>query len=307
MIRSSSRRWYGGAAALFVLAADCAPARQEGVPVEPAGIAVTAGPCIDVIPDRDADGLSDECEAALTNAFAPLLMMHSTRCTLPSAGADDRIPGGYFHAAQPARGVVRLVYMPAYYRDCGWKGAKCIIVKCAGHAGDSELIVVDVRQKQNGAWLTEAVFLSAHCFGRTERDCRWYRDHELTQFEWVNGIDRGAPLVWVSDARNANYPSYDACQRGHLRIDSCDRASIPYRFPVVQERNIGSRAVPFVEGGQPPGCASGRFVEPDDPFVVAPASLECFWDAAAPFRGWQGAGSGRGATAYGDYLQHLGL
>lgn len=147
--------------------------------------------------------------------------------------------------------------------------------------------------------------MSAHCFGSSDDDCRWYRGSELNRFDWVDGIDRGAPVVWVSDARNANYPSYAACERGHWRIDSCDRASTPYRFLVAPERNIGSRAVPIREEGQPAGCVSGRFVEPFDRMIVSADAVECFWLASAPFRGWQGPGAG--ATAYGEYLDFLAL
>lgn len=291
--------------ALIVFTGACARMPQQGAAVEPEGIAAVSELCLDVSPDGDEDGLGDTCELALSQAFAPLLMMHSTRCTLPSTDVDGRIPGGYFHAAQPAQGVVRLVYMPAYYRDCGWRGVKCLFVDCTGHAGDSEVIVIDVRRNQGGAWFTDAIFLSAHCFGRSRGDCRWYRDHELAQFEWVDDIERGAPVVWVSDARNANYPTYAACARGHWRIDTCDRHSVPYRFPVVPERNIGSRAVPIRDGSHPPGCVSGRFVEPVDRMIVAADSVECFWTETAPFGGWQGAD--RGATAYGEYLRYLGL
>ncbi|HEX2168463.1 MAG TPA: hypothetical protein VHG09_14610 [Longimicrobiales bacterium] len=266
------------------------------------GIAAAPGQCLDTEPDADEDGLTDECEIALSSAFAPMLMVHSTRCTLPAAGADDRIAGGYFHAAQPVRGIVRLVYIPAYYRDCGWSGLKCLLVDCSGHAGDSEIIAIDVRRMESGGWATEGVFLSAHCFGD---ECRWYREEDLEQFDWVNDIERGAPIVWVSDARNANYPSYDACERGHWRIDSCDRPSAPYRFPTTPERNIGSRAVPLVNGDHPPGCVGGTFVEPRDMMIVAPDAVECFWDSSAPFGGWQGAAEG--ATAYGEYLDYLGL
>lgn len=280
---------------------------QPAAPTRPemTGLPAVPGPCLDMEPDADRDGLSDTCELALSSAFAPLLMMHSTRCTLPSAGTDDRIAGGYFHAAQPARGTVRLVYMPAYYRDCGWEGFKCILVDCTGHAGDSEIIAVDVRQLQNGAWVTEGIFLSAHCFSSSDDDCRWYRGDDLELFEWVNDVERGAPVVWVSDARNANYPSYVACERGHWGIDSCDPASVPYRFAVTPERNIGSRSVPITDGDHPPGCVSGRFVEPVDRLIVAPEAVECFWTASAAFGGWQG--TDEGATAYGRYLDHLGL
>ncbi|HEX6133347.1 MAG TPA: hypothetical protein VFZ24_05275 [Longimicrobiales bacterium] len=273
--------------------------------LEPAGIAIEPGHCLGGLPDSDADGLADECELALARAFAPLLMTHATRCTLPSIAPAVRIPGGYVYAAQPLRDGVHLIYMPAYYRDCGWRGAKCILVDCRGHAGDSELIVVHVRQGRNAGWYTDAVFLSAHCFGRMPWSCRWYRDDDLSEFAWNGGVDRGAPVVWVSDARNANYPSYQACERGHLGFDSCVRSAGQYRFPVISRRNIGSRNVPIRQPGEPAGCVTGEFVEPVDWLLVSATALECFWNPTVRFRGWQG--SGEGATAYGAYLEHLGL
>jgi hypothetical protein len=305
MKKSRRRRTPYLVAAMALFAGGCAGVTSQGATVEPDGIDAAPASCLDAMPDSDEDGLGDACELALSRAFAPLLMMHSTRCTLPSTEADGHIPGGYFHAAQPAHGVVRLIYMPAYYRDCGWRGFKCIFVDCTGQAGDSEIIAVDVRRNPGGAWFTDAIFLSAHCFGRSDGDCRWYRDHELERFQWVDDIERGAPIVWVSDARNANYPTYAACERGHWRFDSCDRHSVPYRFPVMPERNIGSRMVPLREGSHPPGCVSGEFVEPLDQMIAAADEVECFWIETAPFGGWQGAAAG--ATAYGEYLHHLGL
>jgi hypothetical protein len=304
-VRRALRARCGAAAALLLPLCGCAGTGAPTASAAPVGIVVETGRCVDELPDADRDGLADACELALSQAFAPLLMTHATRCTPPWSAASSRIPGGYFHAAQPVRGAVRLVYMPAYFRDCGWTGPKCLLVDCTGHAGDSEVIVVDVRQAPGGAWFTDAVFLSAHCFGRMPWDCRWYGADELDRFEWVDDVERGAPVVWVSDARNANYPSYAECENGHLGIDSCERAGPAYRFPVVAPRNVGSRAVPFAEPGQPPGCVTGAFVEPLDRLLVAPAARECFWDAAARFRGWQDYGGG--STAYGAYLDHLGL
>lgn len=298
----------GVSAMLILIAASCArlrPPAPLGVADDPPGITVATGPCLDAVPDTDRDGMSDGCELALARAFAPRLMLHATRCTLPSAGSEGHIAGGYFHAAQPVGGIVRLVYLPAYYRDCGWRSAWCILIDCRGHAGDSELIVVDVRRSTSGGWITDAIFLSAHCFSRSEPDCRWYRGDDLEQFDWVDGIVQGAPVVWVSDARNANYPSRETCDRGRQGLDRCDRSATPWRYPVIAERNIGSRAVPITVGENPTGCVTGRFVEPNDRMIVAHDAVECFWDAASPFSGWQGAGTAE--TAYGLYLDHLGL
>lgn len=289
----------------MVWALACAPARPVDPAPEPAGIALTPSACSEATADTDSDGLTDACEHALATAFAPVLMMHHTRCTAPPSGASRGIPGGYFHAAQRTEEGVRLVYMPAYYRDCGWRSGWCVLLNCRGHAGDSELIAVDVRRLASGSWATESVFLSAHCFGRSARDCRWYDGTALRDFDWLDGVERGAPVVWVSDGRNANYPSRAACERGHGGMDACGSDPEVYRFPVMRARNIGSRAVPIRQPGQVPGCVTGAVVEPVDRLIVSHQAVECFWTGSAPFGGWQGGGAG--ATSYARYLDHIGL
>jgi hypothetical protein len=257
-------------------------------------------PCADGSPDRDGDGLPDACEARLATYFAPVLMFSATRCVAPAPLRGDAVPGGYFHAAQPVRDAIRLLYLPAYYRDCGWSGAKCLLSDCVPHAGDSELIAIDVVPDGRDSWRVLRIFLSAHCFGRIRSDCRWYEENELGAFAWVDEPG-SAPIIWVSDGRHANYPSRSACGRGHLWLDTCDADARAVRFPVSAARNIGSRSMPLQIEGQPPGCVTGAFVEPDDPLVVAARALECFWDAGVRFGGWQS--SGRGSTAYGRYLE----
>lgn len=292
-------------AAIALPLAFCTPPAPVAPSPEHAGIVIAGGTCREVSPDFDLDDLADTCEYALATAFAPVLMIHHTRCTPPPARESGRIPGGYFHAAQPVHDVVRLVYLPAYYRDCGWSSPWCVVMSCEGHAGDSELIAVDIQRLTSGAWATMSVFLSAHCFGTSSRDCRWYEGPALDQFEWSNNIERGAPIVWVSDARNANYPSLAACERGHGGMDACDRNAEAYRFPVSAARNIGSRGVPMHLPGQAPGCVAGAFVEPADRLIVSPTAVECFWSRSAPFGGWQGGSTG--VTAYGRYLEYIGL
>jgi len=75
--------------------------------------------------DADADGLGDACELALARAFAPTLIVRSGGCNWDADA--ERLAGGYFHAVQPVDSLVRIVYMPAYFRDCGWAGAKCLL------------------------------------------------------------------------------------------------------------------------------------------------------------------------------------
>ncbi|HEX7120409.1 MAG TPA: hypothetical protein VF212_16565 [Longimicrobiales bacterium] len=257
----------------------------------------------DPVADTDADGLDDRCELGLARAFAPLLVVRPGGCGWDTSVSPARPGGEYYFAVERGgeAGRIRIAYLPAYYRDCGWDGLKFLLpfVDCAPHVGDSEAIVVEIgHDGRSGRWRTEAVFLSAHCFGRSGGDCRWYRGDALARFEWADGRDRGAPRVWVAEGRNANYPSRDACDRGHYRLDTCDRHGTELRFPVVTMRqNLGSRARP---AGGPGGCVHGGFAGWASALPRA-GRIECFWRDDAPFFGWQSPDGG-GATPYARYL-----
>jgi hypothetical protein len=242
------------------------------------------------LPDSDADGLSDACELHVAQRYAPVLVVREGGCNWEASAF--RVGGGYLHSVQPTDSVIRSAYLPAYYRDCGWSGLKCILpwIDCGPHNGDSELIIVELRPR-GADFEVSGVFLSAHCFGRSTASCRWYRGSELDQFSWQGS----APVVWVAEGRNANYPSREACDAGHHSIDTCDRHSPRYRFPVEPQRNLGSRRVPLSEDG----CLTAA--ELDVP-VGLPDAEECFW-TDVPFRGWQG--EGKGVTSYNRYLSEV--
>lgn len=239
--------------------------------------------------DHDADGLSTSCETELARSFAPRLVVAPGGCNWDGAAA--RTGGGYFFGAQPSDSTVRVVYLPAYFRDCGWHGVKCWLpqVDCAPHDGDSEFIAIDLTPRGDGAWSVTGVFLSAHCFGRYDKACRWYRGAELKKIRF----EGASPLIWVAEGRNANYASARDCDRGLHAIDTCDRNTAVYTFPILANRNIGSRAAP-ISGD---GCVAGRLLETP---LAAPGAIECFWKADQPFRGWQSGAEG--VTPYFRYL-----
>lgn len=247
-------------------------------------------PCAQPIAaDSDADALSDACERILAEKFAPTLIVRAGGCNWDAVNV--RPGGGYFFAVQPVDSVIRIAYLPAYFQDCGWDGAKCWIpgVDCSPHAGDSEFIVVEVIPNDSSMWSVSGVFLSAHCFGRSGEHCRWYRNGDLAQFKWHNS----APVIWVAEGRQANYTSKQACDRGHHSLDTCDHNATEVRFPVVANRNVGSRARPFRDGG----C-----VDANESMSVASAAaaVECFWSPEARFRGW--SSTAPGVTGYYRYL-----
>lgn len=318
-------RWSALASALAAavsaavsLAALAAPARLRAQSADPvrAGLRLdwsyaTCAPAAapnDGTADRDADGVDDRCETALAQAFAPELVVDPRGCSWDQSVRPARLGGGYLYAAQraPEAGVVRVAYMPAYYADCGWSGPKCLVAwrSCRGHAGDSELIIVDAAfDAPSGRWATRGVFLSAHCYGRSAGRCRWYRGRDLEALDWARDQPLGAPVVWVAHGSQANYRTRRECDRGFWGYDTCDRNAVRQRFPVVRaEQNVGSRARPFGARVPPPGCvtaaaAGSGSARPD------PAAVECVWSDVGAFRGWQRQPGGDAPTPYGRYLR----
>lgn len=240
--------------------------------------------------DHDGDGLSTACELEFARRVAPTLVVHPGGCNWDSASA--RIGGGYFFGVQPFDSVVRVAYLPAYFRDCGWKGLKCWLprVDCEPHDGDSEFFAVDLIRTGAGSWTINGIFLSSHCFGRYGKSCRWYRGKELEDFSFN---DSGRPIIWVAEGRNANYPSSKKCDRGLHSIDTCDNNTATYTFPVDAARNIGSRERPAFAAG----CVDSSEVSE---VQVAHGTSECFWRLDRPFAGWQK--DAQGVTPYARYL-----
>jgi hypothetical protein len=243
--------------------------------------------------DSDRDGLSDACELAVAQAFAPELDIATGACNVIGTVSGPQLGGGYLFAAAPIPDGIRVAYMPAYFRDCGWHGFKCHLpgVDCTPHWGDSEFIAVDLIARNDTYELT-GVFLSAHCFGRSGGDCKWYRGEDLAKFRWSGAH----PIVWVANGRNANYASRGACDRGHWRLDTCSGGRARYRFPLTAARNVGSRSAPST----PRGCITSHFVDAMNTHTSKLAE-ECIWDGAANFRGWQTGVAG--VTPYSKYLE----
>lgn len=295
-------------AALLLLAGASALAAQAG---RGEGLAVgwTAEACASGASeaDGDADGLADGCETALARAFAPVLVADSTECGW-DAGL-DRLGGEYLYAVQgaPGGGRVRIAYLPAYYVDCGSRAPACALFRgsCRAHAGDSEAVIVEAAPVGGGRWRTERVFLSAHCHGRSDGRCRWYEGRALRRFRWADGVERGAPVVWVARGKHAGYPSRAACDSGWWSLDTCDGNRAARRFPVVHARqDVGSRQRPFRGAAAGGGdCIGADFVGWGSG-MVAGETEECFWREDRPFRGWQRAVEGESEpAAYGRYLR----
>lgn len=262
--------------------------------------------------DPDGDTMDNRCEDALAAAFAPgLRVAHD--CNYDAAVG--RQGGEYYYAVQPYENasseLVRIAYLPAYYWDCGattdgpWPFPDvCPGCFGGGHDGDSEFFIVDVRFNDTTRhWITQQIFLSAHCGTVTGQYCMWYPDPTTTTpvapvgtarpFSWVYGKVRGAPIIWVADGKHANYSSREDCDAGGVAgSETCDQNDRFYRFPVrFPQQNIWSRAVPHEPCVGASLWGSTR---------VAPGTTECFWPRRT-FYGWQGRDL-IGSTAYSDIL-----
>jgi hypothetical protein len=219
--------------------------------------------------DVDLDWIADYCELELAKAFAPLLHFWTGL-----DGAREPCPGGepawavkYFNLSQ----VVRIAYMPAYYDDCG----RPQLGFGAGHAGDSELIMVEaIFNSATQHWEFNQMWLSAHDGELTDRSA-WVRPDEA-RFSLRR---LGHPGVWVSYRKHANYKSSETCNKTEYFDDLCVNPFLvgdQVRFPVKPHRNVGSRHRYMMNCTMSEG---GRF------FMNGVS--ECFWTGRIVWK-WMG-------------------
>jgi len=254
--------------------------------------------------DVDADGVFDACENGHAQHFAPMFVF-ARDCNWDNSLG--RMGGEYFYAVERKskfssrterwEDVMRFAYLPAYYRDCG--SADDLGIDDP-HSGDSEFVIIDIYfDGGSNHWLTDAIFLSAHC---PSGDCKWYVP---LSFRWVDDEALGAPIVWVSQHKHANYPSRAKCNSGAVfGFDTCAANSFYVRFPAAYtQQNIGSWHHPNRD------CAG--------PFSSSPladaGAVECMWSwepqvfpALPPlqrFNGWQDNIWGEPPPPYGQILQ----
>jgi hypothetical protein len=277
---------------------------------------VTEGDCFgDVYTDADEDGLGDTCENALAEAFNPMLKYSSSE---PAWGGEP------VFVAKPVtygnyQRVVRIMYMPAYYNDGGT--SSCPLPAdpfglCQPHIGDSEAILIDVRYDDNTEhWIANVVMLSQHTgytwfrgsssgdIGETDDEAAddfttystWTTGTYPTALTYVGDIPGGAPIVWVSRRKHANYPDGIACNSGGaFGLDSCYSNTENYFMPLLEggngPRNLGSSTANLMN------CVATY-----NSSMETWEHDECFWDDSL-FTGWSGQ-----STDTHPYLWRLNL
>jgi hypothetical protein len=225
------------------------------------------------IVDADHDWLDDNCELELARGFAPTWGMSDAEAC---PGGEPLWAAKYFSTF----GIVRIVYMPANYKDCG----------PLGHNGDSEFVIVEVKfNTVTQHWEFQREFLSAHLgdiwpgIDRSE----WVSNAEFTRRPLSH------PRVAVSIDKHSNFGSDAKCLNAFaVEVGGeagCGIMIGSFRFPVDAHRNVGSRFQDLLGGciGSIGSFAGNGFAE-------------CFYSSNKNFAGWQS--SSGGATAYQTLL-----
>src|SRR5688500_17774773 len=85
----------------------------EYMPIQPAGERVA---CVQD-EDSDEDDISDACEIAFAQAFAPDFVAAKSACNWDDSVENGRLGGGYFFAVQRVdSSTTRIAYLPAFYQ-----------------------------------------------------------------------------------------------------------------------------------------------------------------------------------------------
>lgn len=266
--------------------------------------------CLTPGTDVDIDGMDDNCEHQLAVAFAPGLQVDGSECNWD--GALGRVGGEYYYGVQlinPGNGSrVRIVYLPAYYKDCGYT----FDAHLDSHEGDSEFIIVDLgfralTSAEQPTWQFLQAFLSAHCGAEflgleVGSECQWWdAGYWEREGRWVDSRRYGAPVVWVASGKHSNYYSKEHCSASETKLQSwargCSTNGTFRRFPVVGSwQNIGSIRNPLVNVTGPRWGSQHASM----------ARTEAFWNEFEKFYGWQDSRSG-GSTAIGEILASYAL
>ncbi|MBA3404704.1 MAG: hypothetical protein H0U13_08485 [Gemmatimonadaceae bacterium] len=219
--------------------------------------------------DRDADGIVDQCEFEIADAFSPQLQFDSDDC---DTGREPYWAANYQVSPIDGKPVIRVFYAISYYSDCGVPNIYCQYnANCYGHAGDSEFVIVEV--SANGTrWILRRATLSAHWNSDGTDDGVTYAAQDL---EFGTDATFSKPVMWVAEGKHANYRSRATCEGGaFFNLDRCDTPGIRLELDVLQNANLGNSRVDqrIIDGP-----VVSRFARPGN---------ENFWSESYFFLGW---------------------
>jgi hypothetical protein len=279
------------------------------------------------INDLDLDGVDDNCERSLAEAFRPHFVFSPYDCNI---GGGPHWAAKYYpvKTGVVSKPTVRIVYMAAFYQDCGVPNLGSTFTcnfgfasePCSGHYGDSEFVTVDVRyQPGYRHWYVAGAFLSAHyralggessrevvtCVYETCTPVMYRRTMQVTsgflfysrvqesrRVRWVNKIG-GRPVFFAANGKHGSYPDYNTCNvGGAFGHDSCEGSSLTSTGTTLffsGNRNVGSWHRPFIN----------RVTLPGDYFHTG---TEWFWDSTKKFFGWMPQHDEQGSSPYYSFL-----
>lgn len=180
--------------------------------------------------DRDNDRVRDDCENAIAAQFAPTL----------NIGNNDSRPARqpYWalsrHPDHPDN--VQIIYAISYVTDGGVAN-----VGWWWHEGDSEFIIVEVKNVSASKWGIIEATLSAH-FGAEEGvppEYQWGADsYYWDDLDYPQGP---FPRIWASLEKHANYRTKEVCASGGpYGIDTCGGDYFGAQIPAPPARNVGN-------------------------------------------------------------------
>jgi len=233
-------------------------------------------PALTASTDRDNDRVHDDCELEIASAVSPLL----------NVGDDDDRPArqSYWslsrHPDRPDN--VQIIYAIAYVMDggqatFGWEW----------HQGDSEFIVLEVKNVTDSRWGIIEATLSAH-FGSGGHD-------NTSTYYWDDLQYPGGayPRIWASLDKHANYRSKSVCEAGGpFWSDSCEGSYVGTRMPVLSSRNLGNyyHVPPASRTTQTQLKDCVAWGGPLYMYYIYRTGLECFWlPETTRFSGWDPA------------------
>jgi hypothetical protein len=248
--------------------------------------------------DGDSDGVLDSCENELAIAFKPQVVLMANDCELRRAPA--------FAVRQKVSpdwgGVIEIFYAISWMYDCG----------PYGHRGDSEWIIEEVGPSNLAGhpWALKYATLSAHWDDGFWDNTAGYAAHDLEDAQGSPGF--GAPRVWVSKNKHANYRTAAAC--GGQLLGYQDSCAWPFGCTIFMTctnptyftldfsaaQNLGSYVVPFFGAATTPRS---------DPITFS-GRTEYYWVPAGvggEFCGWLAPNGIGCAGAYQKSLRAYGF
>lgn len=229
--------------------------------------------------DRDNDRIADNCEAQLASRLAPLL----------NIGNWDNVPARqpYWAAARhPDRpDNVQIIYALAYLADGGYD------IWGHGHEGDSEFIILEVKNVSGSKWGTIEATLSAHFNSEeylypgsgiyTGLDSYYWDDLDYPQGPF--------PRIWSALDKHANYRNRAACESGEWMQDSCGGDYFGTQIPAPDSRNLGNyfHVPPGTESAATERIDCTQWLGASSMYYHYRTGQECFWLLSNDrFAGW---------------------